>query len=65
VEILVRALSPLSWLVEKVQRFLVDGNKHPLRAIGCATAVLVFVIGAGWHQFGPALEGEPSKIEAD
>jgi hypothetical protein len=37
-----RLLSPLSWMVEKTQWLLKEGEKHPLKAIGYISAVLVF-----------------------
>jgi hypothetical protein len=41
----VRALGPLSWIVAKAQWALKEGDKHPLKAIGCVAAVTVFAVG--------------------
>jgi hypothetical protein len=43
----IRALTPLSWIVEKAQWVLKEGDKHPLKAIGCVAAVAVFVVTVG------------------
>jgi hypothetical protein len=37
-----RLLAPLSWMVEKTQWLLKEGEKHPLKAIGYVSAILVF-----------------------
>jgi hypothetical protein len=41
--LVIRALIPLSWIVAKVQWALKEGDQHPLRAIGCVAAVVVFL----------------------
>jgi hypothetical protein len=38
-----RVLTPLSWIVGKTQWFLKEGKEHPLKAIGYAAAVVVFL----------------------
>jgi hypothetical protein len=43
----IRALTPLSWLVGKAQWALKEGDKHPLKAIGCVAAVAVFAVTVG------------------
>jgi hypothetical protein len=45
--LIIRALSPLSWIVEKAQWALKEGDKHPLKAIGCVAAVVVFAVTVG------------------
>jgi hypothetical protein len=42
----IRAIAPLSWLVAKAQWALNEGDKHPLKAVGCVAAVIVFAIAA-------------------
>jgi hypothetical protein len=44
-----RALIPVSRIVAKVQWFLNEGNEHPLRAIGCVAAVVVFGVVIAWR----------------
>jgi hypothetical protein len=41
--LVVRLLSPLSWMVGRTQWFLKEGKEHPLKAIGYVAAVVVFV----------------------
>ncbi len=38
-----RLLMPLSWIVGRTQWFLKEGKEHPLKAIGYAAAVIVFL----------------------
>jgi hypothetical protein len=38
-----RFLTPLSWIVGRTQWFLKEGKEHPLKAIGYAAAVVVFL----------------------
>jgi len=45
--LLVRLLKPLSWLVSNVQWMLHEGEKHPLKAVGCVAAVSVFIASVG------------------
>jgi hypothetical protein len=42
----IRALTPLSWLVEKTRWALKDGEEHPLKAIGYVAALIVFIVAA-------------------
>jgi hypothetical protein len=39
-----RALTPFAWMVAKAQWSLKDGEEHPLRAVGCVVAVIVFAV---------------------
>jgi hypothetical protein len=39
-----RILSPFSWMVTKAQWGLKEGDQHPLRAVGCVIAVIVFAV---------------------
>ena len=41
--LIVRLLTPLSWIVGRTQWFLRDGKEHPLKAIGYVAAVVVFI----------------------
>jgi hypothetical protein len=41
--LIARLLTPLSWIVGRTQGFLKEGKEHPLKAIGCVAAVVVFV----------------------
>jgi hypothetical protein len=43
----IRALTPSSWIVEKAQWALKEGDKHPLKAIGYVAAVAVFAVTVG------------------
>jgi hypothetical protein len=43
----VRILSPLSWVVSKVQWGLKDGSEHPLKAVAVVAAASVFIVGIG------------------
>jgi hypothetical protein len=43
----IRALTPLSRIVEKAQWALKEGDKHPLKAIGYVAAVVVFELAVG------------------
>jgi hypothetical protein len=45
----IRALTPLSWIVENARWALKGGDQHPLRAIGCVAAVAVFALAVGWR----------------
>jgi hypothetical protein len=45
--LVIRALTPLSWIVEKAQWALKEGDKHPLKAIGCVAAIAVFAATVG------------------
>jgi hypothetical protein len=45
--LIIRALTPLSWIVAKAQWALKEGDKHPLKAIGYVAAVAVFAIAVG------------------
>jgi hypothetical protein len=45
----IRALSPLSSAVNKAQWALADGNKHPLKAVGCVAAIVVFALAFVWQ----------------
>jgi hypothetical protein len=47
--LVVRALTPLSWIVTKAQWLLKDGNEHPLKAVGYVAAIAVFIVAAGWQ----------------
>jgi hypothetical protein len=42
--LLPRALTPFAWIVAKTQWSLKDGPEHPLRAVGCVIAVIVFAV---------------------
>jgi hypothetical protein len=44
--LVIRAIVPLSWLVVKAQWALNEGDKHPLKAIGCVAAIVVFAVAA-------------------
>jgi len=41
--LIVRLLTPLSWIVGRAQWFLKEGKEHPLKAIGYVAAVVVFL----------------------
>lgn len=41
---LLRALTPFAWVVAKAQWGLKDGDEHPLKAVGCVIAVIVFAV---------------------
>jgi hypothetical protein len=41
--LMVRLLTPLSWIVGRTQWFLKEGKEHPLKAIGYVAAVVVFL----------------------
>jgi hypothetical protein len=41
--VIVRLLTPLSWMVGRTQWFLKEGKEHPLKAIGYVAAVVVFL----------------------
>ena len=41
--VIVRLLTPLSWIVGRTQWFLKEGKEHPLRAIGYVAAIVVFL----------------------
>jgi hypothetical protein len=41
--LIARLLTPLSWIVGRTQWFLKEGKEHPLKAIGCVAAVVVFL----------------------
>jgi hypothetical protein len=41
--VVVRLLTPLSWIVGRTQWFLKEGKEHPLKAIGYVAAVVVFI----------------------
>ncbi|MEZ2142645.1 hypothetical protein AAE026_10075 [Bradyrhizobium sp. DN5] len=41
--LIVRLLTPLTWIVGRTQWFLKEGKEHPLKAIGYVAAVVVFV----------------------
>ena len=41
--LIVRLLTPLSWIVGRTQWFLKEGKEHPLKAIGYVAAVVVFL----------------------
>jgi len=41
--VIVRLLTPLSWIVGRTQWFLKEGKEHPLKAIGYVAAVAVFL----------------------
>jgi hypothetical protein len=45
-----RGLDTLFWLVGRTQWFLQDGEQHPLRAVGYAASIIVFVVAIGWQQ---------------
>jgi hypothetical protein len=45
--LVIRALTPLSWIVEKAQWALKEGDQHPLKAIGYVAAVVVFAVTVG------------------
>jgi hypothetical protein len=45
--LVIRALTPLSWIVAKTQWALKEGDQHPLKAIGCVAAAVVFAIAVG------------------
>jgi hypothetical protein len=47
--LVLRLLKPLSWAVSKVQWFLAEGEKHPLKAVGFIAALTVFVISSCWQ----------------
>jgi len=38
-----RVLTPMSWIVGRAQWLLKEGKEHPLKAIGCVAAVVVFL----------------------
>jgi hypothetical protein len=41
--LIVRLLTPLSWVVGRTQWFLKEGKEHPLKAVGSVAAVVVFL----------------------
>lgn len=41
--LIVRLLTPTSWILGRAQWFLKEGKDHPLKAIGCVAAVVVFL----------------------
>jgi hypothetical protein len=41
-----RLVAPFSWLIAKAQWALNEGYKHPLKAVGCVAAIIVFAIAA-------------------
>jgi len=45
--LVVRAVTPLSWIVAKAQWALKEGDEHPLKAIGFVVAPIVFAITLG------------------
>src|SRR5260370_1301544 len=45
----IRALGLFTWVVEKTQWALKDGDQHPLKAVGLVAAVVVFAIGCAWR----------------
>jgi hypothetical protein len=47
--LVIRALTPLSWLVTQVQWALRSCEEHPIRAVGCVAAAIVFFVTAGWR----------------
>ena len=47
--IIIRLVSPLSWMTGRAQWFLKDGKEHPLKAVGCVAAVAVFSLVALWR----------------
>lgn len=42
--VIVRIVTPLSWIVGRTQWFLKEGKEHPLKAIGYVAAVVVFLV---------------------
>jgi len=63
--LVVRLLSPLSWVVTKAQWALNEGNKHPLKAVGCVAAVAVFVVAAGWQTSASHRTEDSPRIQTD
>jgi hypothetical protein len=45
--VVIRAIAPLSSMVAKAQWALKEGDQHPLKAIGCVAAVVVFAVTVG------------------
>jgi hypothetical protein len=43
--LLIRAITPLSWIIAKTQWLLKGGQDHPLKAVAIVAAVAVFAIG--------------------
>ena len=41
--VIVRLLTPMTWVVGRTQWFLKEGKEHPLKAIGYVAAVVVFL----------------------
>jgi hypothetical protein len=41
--LIVRSLTPLSWIVGRAQWALKEGKEHPLKAIGYVAAIVVFL----------------------
>jgi hypothetical protein len=60
-----RLLTPLSWVVTKTQWALDKGNHHPLRAVGCIAAVVVFLAAAGWQTVAIHRTEEPQRFQSD
>lgn len=45
----IRLVPMLMWTVAKAQWTLKEGEEHPLRAVGCVAAVIVFALAAIWQ----------------
>ena len=45
----IRILSPFSWMVTKAQWGLKAGDQHPLKALGCVIAPIVFALSVAWQ----------------
>lgn len=49
--LVIRILSPFSWMVTKAQWGLKEGDQHPLKVVGCIIAVIVFAVSVVWQTF--------------
>jgi hypothetical protein len=49
--LVIRILTPFSWIVAKAQWGLKEGDQHPLKAVGCVIAVIVFATRLAWQTF--------------
>ena len=47
--LVIRILSPFSWMVAKAQWGLKEGDQHPLKAVGCVIALIVFAVSVAWQ----------------
>jgi hypothetical protein len=49
--LVIRILTPFSWMVAKAQWGLKGGDQHPLKAVGCVIGVIVFAASLAWQTF--------------